>query len=329
MNPVPVSILGIGLHLPPAVPVLERAASRGADVSGYRGWERSCLARDGEHPSTMGADALRRALERSGVAPEDLGLVLFVGSSRDYVPSWSVSNELMRLCGASDRCLGLDVTAGCLATLGGLALAQGWLAAQGGGHAAVVAAERWTQTIDYADVTAATLWAYGDSAGALVIGLDAPQQGIATFLGAEFRSASANNGHVLIPYGGTRAPQAPPGVDPNRRQVSDRPKSEITASYRKGYGDAFAALRGRFALEPGRMICNQMSPQLVGLVAETTGMTGRVVCTGHETGHLGGTDIVVGLERLVGDGALDEPVLVCASAAYGFGAGFLVPAGRP
>jgi 3-oxoacyl-[acyl-carrier-protein] synthase III len=254
-----------------------------------------------------------------------LQLVVFVGSSRDYVPSWSVSNEIMRLCGASDRCLGLDLTAGCLATLAGLVMVQGWLAAHGGGHAAIVAAERWSQTVDHTDPTAATLWAYGDSAGAVVVGVDVPQSAIVAFLGAEFRSASANNGHVLIPYGGTRAPQAPPGVDANRRQVSDRPKQEITASYRKGYDDAFSALRARFGLVPGRMICNQMSPQLVGLVTETMGMEGRVVCTGHETGHLGGTDIMAGLNRLVDGGAVHEPVLVCASAAYGFGAGLLVP----
>jgi 3-oxoacyl-[acyl-carrier-protein] synthase III len=322
----PLAVLGIGLDLPPTVSVRDHVARRGGDVRDYRGWERACHARDDEHPSTMGAQALRQALERSGVAPDDLRLVVFTGASRDYVPSWSVSTEIMRLCQASNRCVGLDITAGCLATLAGLDLIQGWLTAHGGGHAAIVAAERWSQTIDHRDPTTATLWAYGDSAGALVVGLDVAQPARVRFLGAEFRSASANNGHVLVPYGGTRAPQAPPGVDPYRRQVSDRPKQELTASYRQGYGDAFAALRDRFGLEPTRMLCNQMSPQLVGMLTELVGMEGRVVATGHLTGHLGGTDIIVGLDTLVGEGTVDGPILVCASAAFGFGTGFLVPA---
>jgi 3-oxoacyl-[acyl-carrier-protein] synthase III len=322
----PLRVVGIGLHLPPAVSVRNHAAERGADVSEYRGWECACHAGDDEHPSTMGASALRQALERSGVAPDDVRLVVFTGSSRDYVPSWSVATEIMRLGGLSDGCIGLDLTAGCLATLAALDLAHGWLAAHGGGYAAIVAAERWSQTIDVRDPTTATLWAYGDSAGALVVGLDVARPGAVDFLGAEFRSASGNNGHVMIPYGGTREPQAPPGVDPYARRVSDRPKQELTASYRKGYGDALAALKARFGIEPTRMLCNQMSPQLVGMLTEVTGMDGRVVRTGDRTGHLGGTDIIVGLDTLVREGAVDGPILVCASAAFGFSAGLLLPA---
>ena len=324
----PLRVLGIGLHLPPTVGVREHAAARGADVTDYRGWECAAHAGDDEHPSTMGASALGRALEHSGVAAEDVRLVVFTGSSRDYVPSWSVATEVMRLCGLSDRCIGLDMTAGCLATLAALDLAHGWLAAHGGGCAAVVAAERWSQTIDVTDPTTMTLWAYGDSAGALVVGLDdrgPARPAVADYLGAEFRSAAGNNGHVMIPYGGTREPQAPVGVDPYARRVSDRPKQEITATYRRGYGDALAALKARFGLEPVRMLCNQMSPALVGMLTEVTGMEGRVVRTGDRTGHLGGTDIIVGLDTLVAEDAVDGPILVCASAAYGFGAGFVVP----
>jgi 3-oxoacyl-[acyl-carrier-protein] synthase-3 len=274
----------------------------------------------------MGASALRRALATSGVPPEDVRLVVFTGASRDYVPSWSVSSEIMRLAGLSDRCIGLDLAAGCLATLAALDLAHGWLAAHGGGCAAIVAAERWSQTIDVRDPTTMTLWAYGDSGGALVVehGGDG-RRGAVEHLGAEFRSAAANNGHVMIPYGGTREPLAPPGVDPWARRVSDRPKQEVTATYRRGYGDALAALRARFGLEPVRLLCNQMSPALVGMLTELTGMDGRVVLTGDRTGHLGGTDVILGLDRLVREDAVDGPVLVCASAAYGFGAGFLVP----
>jgi 3-oxoacyl-[acyl-carrier-protein] synthase-3 len=325
----PLRVLGIGLHLPATVSVRDHAAERGADVSDYRGWERACHAGDDEHPSTMGARALAQALGRSGVAPEDLRLVVYTGSSRDYVPSWSVATEIMRLGALSDRCIGLDLTAGCLATLAGLDLAHGWLAVHGGGCAAIVAAERWSQTIDVRDPTTATLWAYGDSAGALVVGVDATRTGVVDFLGAEFRSASGNNGHVMIPYGGTREPQAPPGVDPYTRRVSDRPKQELTASYRKGYGDALAALKARFGIEPVRMLCNQMSPQLVGMLTEVTGMDGRVVQTGDRMGHLGGTDVILGLDTLVSEIGVDGPVLVCASAAFGFATGLLVPVPEP
>ena len=230
----------------------------------------------------------------------------------------------MRRCGLSDSCLGLDMTAGCLATLAALDLVHGWLNLHGGGCAAVVAAERWSETIDHGDPTTVNLWSYGDSAGAMVVGLGLDRAPLLEYLGAEFRSASQNNGHVLVPYGGTRAPTAPPGVNPNARQVSDRPKKEITTSYRAGYADAYAALQKRFGLEPDRLVCNQTSPQLVGMLTTVLGMQDRVLVTGHDTGHLGGPDVIVGLSRLLEGGLTEGVILMVASAAYVFGTGLLV-----
>jgi len=325
MNPPPLSLLGIGLYLPPTVDMREYTLAQGGDVSLYRGWERACHAGPEDHPSTMGAQALEQAIQKSGVPRDDIRMVIYSGASRDYVPSWSVSTEVMKLCGLSANCLGLDITAGCLATLAGLDLIQGWLAAHGGGCAAVVAAERWTQTINFKDPKTVGLWQYGDSAGALLMGLNRPGPAIADFLGAEFRSDADNNGHVLVAYGGTRAPQAPPGVDPFVRKVSDRPRERITGAYRRGYGDSCNVLKQRFGVEPKRMVCNQMSPQIVGMLTEVLDMKGREVITGNRTGHLGGTDIIVGLQTLVDEGGITEPVVVGASTAYGFGTGFIVP----
>ena len=333
--PAPLAVLGVGAELPPPVDVRDIARAGGArpeDVDGYTGWDRACHAAPDEHPSTLGARALAKALTHGNVPADELRLVLYTGSSRDYVPSWSVSNEIMHANGASNRCLGLDLTAGCVATLAALDLAQGWLAAHGGGCAAVVAAERWSQTIDYTDPGTVNLWAYGDSGGALVVGagvrcaseLEFPRL---EFLGAEFASAAQLNGHVLVPYGGTREPLAPEGSNPFARRVSDRPKDVITSTYRANYRRAFDALRERFPLEPTRMVSNQTSPAIIGMTSTSVGMEGRTIVTGHDTGHLGGTDMIVGIDTFVrddaGEYAADDVLLVGASASYGFGMGFV------
>jgi 3-oxoacyl-[acyl-carrier-protein] synthase III len=323
----PLSIIGIGLYLPPAVNVRDYAAARGADISLYKSWTNACHAGPDDHPSTMAAKALEQAIERSGVKRDEIRMVIYSGASRDYLPSWSVSTEAMRICGLSAHCIGLDLTAGCLATLAALDLIQGWLTAHGGGYAAVVAAERWTQTINFDDPKTAGLWPYGDSAGALVVRHGSDPRSIADFLGAEFRSDADNNGHVLIQYGGTRDPQAPPGVDPNTRKVSNRPRERITGAYRAGYGGTFDQLKQRFPLSPTKLLCNQTSPQIVGMLSEVLDMKERVVITGDATGHLGGTDIIAGLQSMVDEGGVTGTVLVGASTAYAFGTGFLTPPG--
>ena len=319
----PLAILGLGTHLPPVRVVSDTARERGADPSAYRGWEKACQGGPDDHPSSMGTQALNTALARSGIKAAELSLLLFTGTSRDYVPSWSVSSEIMKLCGASDECLGLDMTAGCLATLSALEIARSWLAARGGGHAAIVAAERWSQSVDYTDATAWPLWSYGDSAGALVVSLGAGKRGFANFLGAEFRSAADSNGGVLIPYGGTREPVAPPGANPLARRMSGKPGKEIVLTYRKGFGGAFAALQQRFDIKPASLVCNQMSPQIVGMLGEMFGLKEHSVVTGDSFGHLGGVDIVAGLQKAQESGTLRFPILVGASTAYGFGTGLV------
>jgi 3-oxoacyl-[acyl-carrier-protein] synthase III len=277
----------------------------------------------------MGERALRRALVHSGVPAADLSLVIYCGASRDYPPSWSVSNEIVRLCGVGEFAMGLDVMAGCLATLAAIDLAHSWLSTHGGGYAAVISAERWTQTIDFADTSAMALWAYGDGAGALVLGLGTPEPAKLSFVGAEFCNASRNNGHVLVPYGGTRAPQPEPGVSAHTRQVSSRPKAEILESYRAGYAHAYERLTKRLGLQPSHLICNQMTPKIVAMIGDALGLAGSITITGHQTGHLGGPDIIVGMDAFLNSGASDQVILLGASAAYGFGTGIVVMPSGP
>jgi 3-oxoacyl-[acyl-carrier-protein] synthase III len=322
----PLAILGLGLDLPPALDVRARAAAAGADTSRYFSWDHVCIARKDDHPSTMASTALGHALADSGVDPGELSLVVFAGVSRDYVPSWSVATEVMRAHGMGAGCVGLDVTIGCLGSLAALELTHGWLTLRGGGHAAIVMGERWSHTVDLADATTAAMWAWADGGAAMVVGVDSSRPAIAEFVGAEMTSQSESNGHVLVPYGGTREPVAPAGVHPFARRVSNRDRREVKASYEQGYRFAHDALRRRLGIDTVRLVCNQITPPTVAMIAGALDVPmERVVITGHGTGHLGAADAVVGLQHLRDRGEIDAPIALGASTAYAFGVGLLVP----
>src|SRR5437016_4940853 len=92
-------ILGIGLVLPPARKVHDLVREAGGDPATYHGWEHTCVAGD-EHPSELASAALAMALQEAKIGADQLSLVVAVGVSRDYLPSWSIATEVMRLHGA-------------------------------------------------------------------------------------------------------------------------------------------------------------------------------------------------------------------------------------
>ena len=322
-------ILGVGTYVPPARSVRAIASSLGIAVSGYAGWDHFCEAVDEDHPSTMGASALRLALGDAGTPREDLRIVVFTGMSRDYPPSWSVATEIMRLLGIPDDCLGVDLTVGCLGSLIGLETARTWLLGNGGGCAAVVAAERWSHTVSRADASASRIWSHSDGAGAVVVSAGQGSGGTATlgrYRGACFVSHSAFNGHIVVPHGGTRSPVAPPGESPFTRVLHPRPVAEVLEVYRAGYGRTLDAARARWSFEADGLICNQISPKVVGEIRSLARVAeDRVALTGPAYGHLGSADVLVGLDHLRRTARLRGRIAIAASTPYSFGAGLIEP----
>lgn len=321
------SVLGTGIYLPPARPVREVVAEAGQDASGHQGWDNCCHALADDHPSTMGADALRKALVDAQVDPSELKLVLFAGMSRDYLPSWSVATEIMQLCGTDARCMGLDMTVGCLGALSALDMAQGWLATHGGGVAAIVAAERRTYTVDYTSIENMGLWGHSDGAGATVVSQDTHHPAKAVFCGAELFAQNDLNGTVLIEYGGTRHPVAPAGVKPFERKLMGLTRHDLRQRYSDGYANSLQALKSRFDCDPQRVIINQTANLFLQLISSVIEIPiENFVLTGHETGHVGSADILIGLDRLLKTEGMKEPYLIAGSTPYAFGSGLMMPA---
>jgi 3-oxoacyl-[acyl-carrier-protein] synthase-3 len=306
--------------------VREVVLEAGQDPSGHQGWDNCCHALAEDHPSTMGATALRKALEDANVDPAELKLVLFAGMSRDYLPSWSVATEIMQACGTGVHCMGLDMTIGCLGALSALDMAQGWLATHGGGVAAIVAAERWTYTIDYTSIENMGLWGHSDGAAATIVSRDTEHDAKAIFCGAEFVAQNDLNGTVLIEYGGTRHPVAPPGVKPFERKLMGLSRNDLRQRYSDGYSNSLQALKTRFDCNPERVIINQTANLFLHLIAAVIEIPiENFVLTGHATGHVGSADILIGLDSLLHAGGMHEPYLVAGSTPYAFGSGLMMP----
>lgn len=140
---LPVAITGFGSYLPrrmmdnaslPSLdsPVTEEEIRR---IGVYRrGW-----ADESEGIAEMAAAAGQRALERAGVDPADLDIVILANwTERRYIPEHAP--RLIRLLGAR-KAFGWDVCCACAGFLYGLGMAHGFLQNPRFGRALVVAAE--------------------------------------------------------------------------------------------------------------------------------------------------------------------------------------------
>lgn len=89
---------------------------------------------------------------------------------------------------------------------------------------------------------------------------------------------------------------------------------------------ALTALTKRFGVIPARLSCNQITPGTVRMLTRLTGLSpSAVIVSGHDVGHIGPADIIVGVDRLRRAGQVDGPVAVASSTPYSFGFGLITP----
>ncbi len=123
------------------------------------------IAADGERTSDLGFAAAKKALERSGLEPRDIDLVICATATPDRTfPATGV--RIQHMLGI-DQGAAFDVQAVCSGFIYGLATADNFLKAGQFKRALVVGAETFSRILDWQDRTTCVL--FGDGAGAVVL----------------------------------------------------------------------------------------------------------------------------------------------------------------
>ena len=123
------------------------------------------IAANGTHAADMGAAAARQAMERAGVEPGEIDIVILSTATPDrWLPSTACDTQALLGC---SNAVAFDVMAACSGFLYGLSVAEGYLAAERGEVALVVSTEKMSAIVDWSDRTTCVL--FGDGAGAAVL----------------------------------------------------------------------------------------------------------------------------------------------------------------
>jgi 3-oxoacyl-[acyl-carrier-protein] synthase-3 len=156
-------------------------------------------AAPGEYTSMFAVRAAKQAIERAGLQPSDIDLLLCATVTPDQIlPSTGciIQAEL-----GANRAAAMDIVAACSGFLYGLTIADTMIRSSQSKHALVIGAEILTQYVDYSDRQTCVL--FGDGAGAAVLAASNGDRGI---LSARIRSDGRYEEQLFSPGGGTRKP---------------------------------------------------------------------------------------------------------------------------
>lgn len=164
------------------------------------GIERKYVADPRVHPNDMAARAARKAIDRAGIKPDEIDVVLCTTEEWREYALWTTAIDLAHEIGAS-RAWGLDIHARCVTTIAALKLAKSLMAGDpsintvliGGGYAI-------SHFIDHTDVNTSFMFNIGAGAGAMIVKRDWPENRV---LGDHLISDGTMSRHVIVPASGT------------------------------------------------------------------------------------------------------------------------------
>src|SRR5437868_7960896 len=150
-----------------------------------------------EYTSQFAVRASQEAIERAGIDPSDIDLILCATLTPDQIlPSTAC---LIQAQLGADNAAAMDIVAACSGFLYGLSLADAMIRGGQSKYALVIGAEILTRYVDYTDRSTCVL--FGDGAGAAVLGPVGANRGI---LAAQIRSDGRYEDQLYAPGGGTK-----------------------------------------------------------------------------------------------------------------------------
>ncbi|MYU23230.1 ketoacyl-ACP synthase III [Streptomyces sp. SID8352] len=272
-----------GLPLPPRV--LER-------VTGIV--SRRAVA-DGEYASTLAVRAARTALERAGLAPHDLDLLVFASATRDMAEP-ATAHVVQAALGS--RAHALDVTNACNSFVNGIDTARAMILAGRARRALVVTGETPSRAVRHAPSGAGQLrdgfagYTFGDAGAAVV--LEAVERGGIVDVDTETHSEHWRVGG--IPGGGSRHPRG----DEHTYFRGDG--GELRAVFEKVGTSVLDRMRRRTGLDWDdfrHVLVHQVTVPYLDRFVELTGVPrDRLVVTVPTLGNMASATLGVQLDRV-------------------------------
>ncbi|MEM7417352.1 MAG: beta-ketoacyl-ACP synthase III [Gemmatimonadota bacterium] len=318
-TPKPIAeIVSTGRYLPDRVVTNDDLAQR-MDTSDEwirtrTGIRERRIAPDDMYAAEMGAAAARIAMERAGVTPEEIDIIVLSTATPDrWLPSTACDTQALLGC---QNAFAFDVMAACTGHIYAVSMAEGYLAAGRGEIALVIAAEKMSAILDWEDRTTAVL--FGDGAGAAIMKRADSDRGVIS-------SHLQSDGHLADllnrPGGGAVDPISYAVIDEGRHLLQMQGREIFKNAVRNMADACERALEkaGITADDITLLVPHQANIRIIEATAKKAGVPmDKVFVNVDKYGNMSSATVPVALDEAIEQGRVGPGDLILTVA---FGAG--------
>ena len=270
-------------------------------------------AADNEYTSQFGTKAALQALERSGLEPTDIEIIVCATTTPDQImPS---TGALIQAQIGATNAAGMDVFAACSGFLYGLTLVESMIKTGQIKHALVIGAEVLTKYVDYTD--RGTCVIFGDGAGAAVVGPVPEGRGI---LATKIKSDGRYEEQLYCPGGGTKMGTTHQTID-DRQHFFKMKGNELFKVAVRSMADISAEVlekSGYTVDDVDIVIPHQANQRITDAVASRLGVPEEKVYSNiAEHGNTSSASIPIAMDECIQSGRIHEGSLVLLTAFGG------------
>ncbi len=310
-------ILGMGHSYPEGILTnadLERLVETSDEwITTRTGIKQRHKAAENEYTSQFGTRAAKQALDRAGLKPEDIDIIVCATTTPDQImPS---TGALIQAQLGAVNAAGMDVFAACSGFLYGLTMVESMIRTGQIRYALVIGAEVLTKYVDYTD--RGTCVIFGDGAGAAVLGPVPEGKGI---LATKIRSDGRYEEQLYAPGGGTKLGTTHETID-NREHFFKMKGNELFKVAVRSMADISAEMlekAGYTVDDVDLVIPHQANQRITDAVASRLGVAEEKVYSNIAFhGNTSSASIPIAMDECIESGRIKEGSLVLLTAFGG------------
>ncbi|MCR4408886.1 MAG: beta-ketoacyl-ACP synthase III [Candidatus Saccharicenans sp.] len=314
-----IKIRSLGIYLPEKVLTnldLEKMVETSDEwITTRTGIKERRIAAEDQVTSDLGVAAARQALDRAGLKPEDIDLILVATNSPDTLFP-STACWIQKKLGTREM-PAFDLQAGCTGVLYGLIVAEGLILSGVCRRVLLIGVDILSKITNWEDRTTCVL--FGDGAGAFILEESEDDSGLLS----HFWGADGSLGELLIlPGGGTLHPASEQTVKEKMHYIHMKGNDVFKHAVKRMGESIMEALKsaGLDKHQVDFLIPHQANLRIIDAIGERLDLDPeKVVVNVDRYGNMSVATIPVALYELQEEGKLQPGKIV---AMVAFGAGF-------